>query len=130
MTRDLLRLAWPVFVGQVAVMLNGVIDTVMAGRLSAVDVAAIGLGSSVYISVYIGLMGVLLALSPIVAHHFGAGRFDQIGPDTHQAAWLALLLAVPGCVALAWSDLWLGLSDPPREVAVRYIAGRPARYER
>ncbi|MEB2336192.1 MAG: MATE family efflux transporter, partial [Burkholderiales bacterium] len=85
MTRDILRLAWPVFVGQLAVMLNGVVDTVMAGRLSAVDVAAIGLGASIYVSVYIGLMGVLLALSPVVAQHYGAERFEQIGLETRQA---------------------------------------------
>ncbi|GMV02676.1 MAG: hypothetical protein AMXMBFR52_23320 [Burkholderiales bacterium] len=117
MTRDILKLAWPLFVGQLAVMLNGLIDTVMAGRLSAVDVAAIGLGASVYISVYIGLMGVLLALSPVVAQHYGAGNFEQIGLETRQAIWLALVLAVPGCLALASTDLWLALSDPPPDVA-------------
>ncbi|MCO5108353.1 MAG: MATE family efflux transporter [Burkholderiaceae bacterium] len=117
MTRDILKLAWPVLVGQLAVMLNGVIDTIMAGRLSAVDVAAVGLGASVYISVYIGLMGVLLALSPIVAQHYGAQRFEQIGLETRQAVWLALMLTVPGCAALASSSLWFALSDPPPEVA-------------
>ncbi|ODS97460.1 MAG: hypothetical protein ABS56_09565 [Lautropia sp. SCN 69-89] len=117
MTRDILKLAWPVFVGQLAVMLNGVIDTVMAGRLSAVDVAAIGLGASIYISVYIGLMGVLLALSPVVAQHYGAERFEQIGLETRQAIWLALALTVPGGLALASTDLWLALSEPPPEVA-------------
>ena len=117
MNRDILKLAWPVFVGQVAVILNGVIDTVMAGRVSAIDVAAVGLGASVYISIYIGLMGILLALSPIVAQHYGARRFEQIGLETRQAVWLAGLLAIPGCVALASSDLWLSLSAPPPEVA-------------
>ncbi|MFO1196485.1 MAG: MATE family efflux transporter [Burkholderiaceae bacterium] len=117
MNRDILRLAWPVFVGQLAVMLNGVIDTVMAGRLSAVDMAAIGLGSSVYISVYIGLMGTLLALSPIAAQHFGAGRDEEIGASFRQALWLALALAVPGTVAMSWSAPWLALSAPPPEVA-------------
>jgi MATE family multidrug resistance protein len=117
MTRDILKLAWPVYVGQLAVMLNGVIDTIMAGRLSAVDLAAVGLGASIYISVYIGLMGILLALSPIVAQHFGAGRFEQIGLEVRQAVWLAMLLALPGCAALGWSGLWFALADPPPEVA-------------
>src|SRR5690606_32123928 len=117
MTKDILKLAWPVFVGQLAVMLNGVIDTIMAGRLSAVDVAAVGLGASIYVSVYIGLMGVLLALSPIVAQHYGAQRFEQIGLETRQAVWLALLAMVPGCAAPAARDLWLALSEPPPEVA-------------
>ena len=75
MRGDILRLAWPVFIGQLAVMASGVIDTVMAGQLSARDLAAVGLGASIYISVYVSLMGVLLALTPIAAQHFGAGMF-------------------------------------------------------
>ena len=98
-------------------MLNGVIDTVMAGRLSAADVAAVGLGASIYFSVYIGLMGTLLALAPTIARHWGARRFDEIGEDARQGVWLALALAVPGCVAIGWTDAWLALAQPPADVA-------------
>ena len=118
MRKDILRLAWPVFVGQMAVMLNGVIDTVMAGRLSATDMAAIGVGVSIYITVYIGLMGTLLGLSPIVAQHYGAGRHEEIGISFRQALWLVALLSIPGCAALAWTDPWLALASPPEEVGV------------
>ena len=38
--RDIVKLGWPVLIAQVAVMINGVIDTVMAGRLGAEDLAA------------------------------------------------------------------------------------------
>ncbi|MBN9430142.1 MAG: MATE family efflux transporter [Burkholderiales bacterium] len=117
MNKDILKLAWPVLIGQLAVMANGVIDTVMAGRLSAADVAAVGLGSSIYVSIYIGLMGVLLALSPVAAQHYGAGRFEEIGADVRQALWLALLLMIPGCTALGFTDLWLAFAQPPAEVA-------------
>jgi MATE family multidrug resistance protein len=117
MRRDILRLAWPVFIGQLAVMANGVIDVVMAGRLSAVDMAGVGLGSSIYITVYIGLMGTLLGLSPIVAQHFGAGRHDEIGASFRQSLWLALALTLPGGLALAWTDPWIALSAPPADVA-------------
>lgn len=117
MQREILRLAWPVFIGQLAVMANGVIDTVMAGRLSPADMAGVGVGASVYTTVYIGLMGTVLGLSPIVAHHYGAGRHTEIGAAFRQAVWLALLLAVPGCLALAWTTPWLSFSAPPPEVA-------------
>ncbi len=117
MRRDILHLAWPVFIGQLAVMLNGVIDTVMAGRLSATDMAAIGVGASIYITIYIGLMGTLLGLSPIVAQHYGAGRDSEIGASFRQALWLCVLLSVLGCVALAWTGPWLALASPPPEVA-------------
>lgn len=117
MRREILRLAWPVFIAQLAVMANGVIDTIMAGRLSAIDMAAIGLGASIYVTIYIGLMGTLLGLSPIVAQHFGAGRFAEIGASFRQSVWLALALALPGCAALVWHGPWLAFSSPPEEVA-------------
>ena len=117
MQRAILQLAWPVFIGQLAVMLNGVIDTLMTGRLSPEHMAAIGLGASIYVSVYIGLMGTLLGLSPIVGQHFGAGRFEEIGASFRQAVWLALALAVPGCAALIWNGPWLSFSAPPEQVA-------------
>jgi len=68
--KGVVRLAWPVLVAQLAVIASGVLDTVMAGRYSAVDLAAVGIGASVYFSVFIGLMGVVQALSPIAAQLF------------------------------------------------------------
>ncbi|MBK8763842.1 MAG: MATE family efflux transporter [Burkholderiaceae bacterium] len=122
MRADILRLAWPVFIGQLAIMANGIIDTVMAGQMSARDLAAVGLGSSIYISVYVSLMGVLLALTPIAAHHFGAGRLTQIGASFWQAIWVALALSAPGCLALAWSTPWLMLAAAPPELAAQVDA--------
>jgi MATE family multidrug resistance protein len=116
-TRALLRLAGPILVAQLAVMGLAVIDTVMAGRLSAKDLAAVAVGSSIYVSVYVGFMGILQALTPIAGHHFGAGRFDEIGSDLVQALWLAFFLALIGVPLLAWTDLWLQLTGAPADVA-------------
>ena len=38
-----------------------------------------GIGASIYVSVFVSLMGVLLAVSPIVAQLLGARRFAEIG---------------------------------------------------
>ena len=64
--RDIFRLGWPVFIAQIAVMLYAVLDTVMAGRYSQIDLAAVGIGASIYISVFITLMGVLIAIYSFV----------------------------------------------------------------
>ena len=117
----LLKMAAPLFIAQIALMMQGIIDTLMAGRLSAEDVAAIGLGASIYFSVYIGLMGVQLALVPICARHHGANDQAAIGAEIRQGYWLALLLAIPGCVLLAFTDGWFAIADPPAEVAA--VAG-------
>lgn len=116
MRREILKLAWPVLIGQLAVMINGLIDTVMAGRLSSVDLAGVGLAASIYVSAYVGMMGVLVALTPIAAQHFGAGRFMEIGADSRQALLVALAMSVLGAVVIANTDIWLALAQPPAEV--------------
>lgn len=114
--RDLFRLAWPVLVAQVAVVGNGVIDSVMAGRLSAPDLAAIGIGASIYIIVFITLMGVLLALTPTVAHLYGAGRHQEIGEEVRQCAWVGLALAAVAVPLLLHPDPLIRFSRLPAEV--------------
>ena len=51
--RQLIKLAGPVLVSQLAVMANGVIDTMMAGHLSSTELAGLGLGTSIYIIAYV-----------------------------------------------------------------------------
>ena len=68
-------------------------DTVMAGRLSAHDLAAISVGASVYIPFFLLALGILAAISPSSAQLHGAGRTHAIGPLARQGGWLALLLA-------------------------------------
>lgn len=122
--RQILRLASPLLVGQLAVIAFSVIDTVMTGRASAADLAAIGLGSSIYITVYISLTGVLQALAPIAGQLYGAGRLPEIGEEVRQAAWLAIALAVPGMVLLLYSGPLLALANTPPELSdkvTRYL---------
>jgi MATE family multidrug resistance protein len=124
--RELLHLAWPVLIAQAAVMANGVIDTLMAGRLSSVDLAAVGIGASIYAIVFVTAMGVLLALTPVVSHHYGAGRYTEIGADVRQCAWLALGLSVVAFVVLKHPDPLLSFSrlTPEVETKVRaYLDG-------
>lgn len=111
--RKIASLAWPVLIGQLAVIAFGVIDTAMVGRFSATDLAALGLGSSVYISVYIGLTGILVALQPIAGQLFGAGRESEIGEETRQALWLAAALTFVGFVLLYFPEPLLSLAKAP-----------------
>ena len=132
-TRALLALAWPIFVAQVAVIGLGVIDTVMAGRLSATDLAGVALGASIYATVFVGLMATLHALTPIAGHHLGAGRFTQIGIDVGQTLWLSLFLTLAALPLLVLNGPWLRLVGAQAEVTAissRYLwavaAGLPA----
>ena len=101
-----------------------VVDTVLTGHASAVDLATLGLGLSVYSTVFVGLMGAVGALNPIIAQHFGAGRHTAIGASYGQGLWMALMLSGGGVLLLAFPDIWLPWLHPPPEVAslvARYL---------
>ena len=105
-------------------MSYAVIDTAMTGHASPADLAAMGFGASVYSSVFMGLNGVISALNPIVAHHYGARRWDAIGRSYVQGLWLALLLSLVGMPLLAFPGPWLAhiQTDPEVKVLVtRYL---------
>ncbi|HSC64075.1 MAG TPA: MATE family efflux transporter [Caldimonas sp.] len=117
--RRIAPLAWPVFVGQVAVIAFSTVDTVMVARTSATDLAALAIGASVYISIFVGFMGTVLAVGPIAGQLYGAGKLKESGHEAQQAMWLGLALAVPGCLLLLAPDPFLALARSEPAVAVR-----------
>lgn len=119
--RRIHALAWPVFVGQLAVIGFSTVDTVLVARFAREDLAALAVGAAAYITIFVGLMGVVLAIGPIVGQLFGAGQHAQAGRQLHQAAWVALALALPGCLLLAfpWPFLALAQATPEVEARVR-----------
>lgn len=120
--RRITALAWPVLIGQLAVIAFGVLDTAMAGRASAADLAAIGLGGSIYVTVYISLMGVLQALSPIAGQLYGAQKHGEIGEEVRQAIWLGLVLAVIGMLILWFPAPLLRLANATPELTEKATA--------
>ena len=108
---SLLKLAGPLLIGQLAVIAFGVLDTAMTARYSADDLAALAMASAIFISIYVGLTGVISALAPIAGQLFGAKRFSEIGEEVRQATWLALGLTVFGCFILLNADHLLAISQ-------------------
>jgi MATE family multidrug resistance protein len=120
--RRIAPLAWPVFVGQLAVIAFSTIDTVLVARTTATDLAALAIGAAVYISVFVGLMGTVLAVGPIAGHLYGAGKLRESGHEAQQAMWLGLALAVPGCLLLLVPDPFLALARAEPAVAAKVRA--------
>ena len=112
----LLKLAGPLLVGQLAVIAFGVLDTAMTARYSADDLAALAIASAIFISVYVGLTGVVSALAPIAGQLFGAKRYDEIGEEVRQAIWLSVLLSLIGALVLWNADLILDISQVSPEI--------------
>jgi MATE family multidrug resistance protein len=112
----LLKLAGPLLIGQLAVIAFGVLDTAMTARYSEEDLAALAMASAIFISIYVGLTGVVSALAPIAGQLFGAKRLDEIGEEVRQATWLALGLTVLGCLILINADYLLTISHVTADI--------------
>ena len=67
-------------------------------------------GASVYISIFVGFMGTVLAVGPIAGQLYGAGKLHESGHEAQQAMWLGLALAVPGCLLLLFPEPFLALA--------------------
>lgn len=106
--RALWLLAWPILIGQLANVGMAVVDVAMAGHASAQDLAGVSLGVSIWNIVIITLMGVMMSISPIVAHHVGAREFNQVPHVVRQALWKALGV---GLIALVLANLSAAVFD-------------------
>jgi len=92
--RQLLALAIPVILAQVAQTAMGFVDTVMAGAVSATDMAAVAVGTSIWLPSILFGHGLLLSLTPVIAQLNGSGRRDRIGHQVRQGYWLAGMVSV------------------------------------
>ncbi|WHT00959.1 MAG: Multidrug resistance protein MdtK [Pantoea stewartii] len=92
--RQLLALAIPVILAQVAQTAMGFVDTIMAGAVSATDMAAVAVGTSIWLPAILFGHGVLLALTPTIAQLNGSGRRERIAEQIRQGFWLAFFLSL------------------------------------
>lgn len=109
----IVRHAGTVLVGQLAVMAFGVADTMIAGRYSDTALAALSVGSAIYISVYVGLIGIVQALLPIWAEMLGAGKTAAIGRSLRQSLYLCVFITLAGMAALLFPGALLRWAKVP-----------------
>lgn len=114
-SRALLSLAVPIILSQMAQVLIGLLDAVMAGQAGATQQAVVGLGVALWIPVFVSLMSVVQAISPVVARHVGAGDRGAVVSDTHQGLFLAALVGLAPVVLVPFAPALLiasGIAEP------------------
>ena len=114
--RELLRLAFPVVVVQVGLMLMGVVDTIMIGHYSTPALAAVALGNLYFFTAAVFGMGVLMSLDPVVAQAVGAGDEPAVGRAVQRGLVLSLLLTVVISLALTPAEWILRKAGQPDDV--------------
>lgn len=98
--KTILILGLPIIIAQLSQTAIGFVDTLMAARVSAEDLAAVALGSSFWLPILLSMGGILMATTPLVAHHVGAGEEGQTRVQFQQGQWIALCLTVIAIILL------------------------------
>ncbi|MEM7610947.1 MAG: MATE family efflux transporter [Pseudomonadota bacterium] len=121
----MLKLASPLIVNNLAIAGMGVADTVMSGKIGARELAAVAVGSSVWMLFFLFALGVLMAISPISARHIGGGRGHLIGRYARQGFWLSLMLSSLVFVVLYFGSraalTAIGIDEGFRDLTADYL---------
>ncbi|WP_418114252.1 MATE family efflux transporter [Vibrio scophthalmi] len=117
----LIKLATPVLIASVAQTGMGFVDTVMAGGVSAIDMAAVSIASSIWLPSILFGVGLLMALVPIVAQLNGSGKVDQIPFQIQHGFVMALLISIPIIGVLFQTQSILDLMDVDVTMAVKTV---------
>ncbi|MGO2291470.1 MAG: MATE family efflux transporter [Pseudoalteromonas sp.] len=122
--KRLISLAIPVFLAQVTLVLMSVVDTIMAGQVSATDLAALSIATGIWNPAMLALQGILLALTGIIAQFSGGNDKAGISHYFQQSLYLTAILSVIGlAIAYLANTVILKLDTTPAiaELADDYI---------
>nr|WP_205967704.1 MATE family efflux transporter [Paraglaciecola sp. 20A4] len=117
-------MAWPLLIAQVTQTLMGVSDTIMAGRFSATDMAAVAIGFSFTMPMLVFIQGLTLALPPIISRFNGAKQVDKVANASYQVMWLTLFFAVLALVLSSFLTFLFSMIDMEpelRTITVDYV---------
>jgi multidrug resistance protein, MATE family len=102
-----------VLVGQLATMAFSITDTVVAARYSNGTLAALSIGSAVYVSVFVALMSIVQALMPVWAEMNGSRRHQELGCSFRQALYLCFATMAVGIALLLSPEAILNATEIP-----------------
>ena len=90
------HLAWPVILGQLAIVGMNLVDTILAGRISSQVLAEVAIGSALWGTALLWIIGTMMAVSPAISALRGKMQDDscaesQLADTVTQALYLARL---------------------------------------
>jgi MATE family multidrug resistance protein len=114
--RRTLTLAFPIIVGHLSQMLMGITDSVMIGRIGAVELAASAFANVLFTVSFITGIGILMSVSVLVARAHGAKQSRDCAEYLRHGIWLGVGLALAGMAMMFGAALRLDHFGQPAEV--------------
>jgi MATE family multidrug resistance protein len=87
-------LALPVVLSQLGQVSVGVADSMMVGRIGAVELAAASLGNSIFFVLLMFGMGISMGITPLVSIAEGKGKMKRISSLFQHGLWINIFTAI------------------------------------
>ncbi len=110
------KLAYPVIIGQLGVIMMGVVDSIMVGKLGSLPLAAASLGNSLIFLILIIGIGSSVVVSPIVAILVGGKRFSECGIYFRQSLLVNIVLSLIMAGIILIGINYIQYLNQPKEV--------------
>jgi MATE family multidrug resistance protein len=100
----MVTLAVPVVLSELGWMAEGIVDTIMVGKLGPAAIGAVALGNAVCNTPSLFGVGLLLGLDTLVAQAYGRNDHDECHRWLAQGVYLACLAAPPLMLLIYWAS--------------------------
>ncbi|MCO4320197.1 MATE family efflux transporter [Aliidiomarina quisquiliarum] len=123
-SKKLALLTGPILVAQLTQMMMGVVDTLMSGRVGAVDLAAVAVGSAIWTPLTLLIFGLGMALAPVISHYHGAGDNSQMSRYVQQALYTCIIGALITGTLIYLAPYFLAMMDVEpafRTMTLKYL---------
>ena len=119
-------LALPILVTQFCQAALGVVDAIMAGQVSALDLAAVAVGAGIWLPLFLLATGILIATTPLIGQAIGQNNHANVSHITQQSLWTAAVIGIIGFVIVNLAPNVLGVMGVPaniQPIATQYLHG-------
>ena len=116
------QLGYPVIIGQLGIIMMGVVDSLMVGKLGPAPLAAASLGNGLTFIVLIIGIGISMAVTPLVAIAVGAERNEECGVYFRQSLLVNSIVSILLVLIIFFAADLIRYFNQPYEVQLQAVS--------
>ena len=124
--KQLFVLTLPILITQICQSGLALVDTLLAGQVSALDLSGVAIGAGIWMPTFLLAVGILLATTPLIGEAIGQQQLQKVPFITQQSLWLALIIGIIGFVAvnqLHYLFDWMKVPKDIQHIAQKFLFG-------
>lgn len=117
-SHELFRLAWPVMLSRLGIVVLAIVDTIMVGVYSTDDLAYLNLGNGTFIMVVLVMaIGFMMGTLIHTSHAYGAGDYAECGRIFRRSLPYSIWIGVIATIMLLPGEFYFTLAGQTPELA-------------